>query len=297
MAELVHLSKTSSVDEIIEVLYKDAGVIIDNLIDQDEVEALNQDLSPYLKNDVFGRDEFTGFKTKRIGALIARSQACRKLALNKLINEVSDKYLSPFCDGYQLHFTSAVSIAPGESKQILHRDRGIWGGYLPRKVEPLMSTIWAASDFTKENGATQIVPGSHLWEKNRIPKKDEIAYAEMKQGSVLLYTGTVLHGGGENSSKKDVRTGIFLHYALNWLRQEENQYLSCPPDIAKDISPEIRSLIGYSKGGYILGFYSDPKDEKALFESVSPANMFKEITKDNFSSLPEPDDLIKKSTK
>ena len=84
---------------------------------------------------------------------------------------------------------------------------------------------------------------------------------------------------------------------MNWLRQEENQYLSCPPDIAKDISPEIRSLIGYSKGGYILGFYSDPKDEKALFESVSPANMFKDITEDNFSSLPEPDDLIKKSTK
>ena len=121
------------------------------------------------------------------------------------------------------------------------------GGYLPRKVEPLMSTIWAVTDFTKENGATQIVPGSHLWEKDRMPKDDEIAYAEMKAGSVLLYTGTVLHGGGENISKKDIRTGVFLHYALNWLRQEENQYLSCPPEIAKDISPEIRSLIGYSK--------------------------------------------------
>ena len=297
MAELVHLQNTSTAEDIIEVLNNDAGVIIDGLIDQKEVNLLNKDLAPYLKNDVFGRDEFTGFKTKRIGALIARSEACRKLALQPLVNEVSEKYLSPFCDGYQLHFTSAVSIGPGESKQILHRDRGIWGGYLPRRVEPLMSTIWAVTEFTKENGATQIVPGSHLWEKDRIPKANEIAYAEMKPGSVLLYTGTVLHGGGANSSKNDIRTGVFLHYALNWLRQEENQYLSCPPDIAKDISQEVRSLIGYSKGGYILGFYSDPKDKHAVYESVSPENMFKDEVMDRFSTIPNPEELVQKSTK
>ena len=297
MAELVHLQNTSTAEDIIEVLNNDAGVIIDGLIDQKEVSLLNKDLAPYLKNDVFGRDEFTGFKTKRIGALIARSEACRNLALQPLVNEVSEKYLSPFCDGYQLHFTSAVSIGPGESKQILHRDRGIWGGYLPRRIEPLMSTIWAVTQFTKENGATQIVPGSHLWEKDRIPKENEIAYAEMKPGSVLLYTGTVLHGGGSNSSKNDIRTGVFLHYALNWLRQEENQYLSCPPDIAKDIPQEVRSLIGYSKGGYILGFYSDPKDKHAVYESVSPENMFKDEVMDRFSTIPNPEELVQKSTK
>ena len=297
MAELVHLQNTSTAEDIIEVLNNDAGVIIDGLIDQKEVNLLNKDLAPYLKNDVFGRDEFTGFKTKRIGALIARSEACRNLALQPLVNEVSEKYLSPFCDGYQLHFTSAVSIGPGESKQILHRDRGIWGGYLPRRIEPLMSTIWAVTEFTKENGATQIVPGSHLWEKDRIPEENEIAYAEMKPGSVLLYTGTVLHGGGSNSSKNDIRTGVFLHYALNWLRQEENQYLSCPPDIAKDIPQEVRSLIGYSKGGYILGFYSDPKDKKAVYESVSPENIFKDEVLDRFSTIPNPEELVQKSTK
>ena len=297
MAELVHLQNTSTAEDIIEVLNNDAGVIIDGLIDQKEVNLLNKDLAPYLKNDVFGRDEFTGFKTKRIGALIARSEACRNLAMQPLVNEVSEKYLSPFCDGYQLHFTSAVSIGPGESKQILHRVRGIWGGYLPRKIEPLMSTIWAVTEFTKENGATQIVPGSHLWEKDRIPKENEIAYAEMKPGSVLLYTGTVLHGGGSNSSKNDIRTGVFLHYALNWLRQEENQYLSCPPDIAKDIPQEVRSLIGYSKGGYILGFYSDPKDKKAVYESVSPENIFKDEVLDRFSTIPNPEELVQKSTK
>ena len=106
-----------------------------------------------------------------------------------------------------------------------------------------------------------------------------------------------LHGGGQNKTTDESRTGVFLHYALNWLRQEENQYLSCPPDVAKDLSPEIRSLIGYSKGGYVLGFYSDPHDKTATYESVSPENMFKDRLIDDFSSLPDPTELVSKSTK
>ena len=297
MASLKHLNSDCSIDEILSLLESDAGLIIDNLMASDEIDKLNSELSPYLETDSYGRDDFTGYKTKRIGALIARSDSCRKLALNKKINQVSKEYLDPYGDGYQLHFTSAVCIGPGESKQILHRDRGIWGGYLPRKVEPLMSTIWAVTDFTRENGATQIVPGSHKWDKDRVPSEDEIAYAEMTAGSVLLYTGTVLHGGGENITSSEARTGVFLHYALNWLRQEENQYLSCPPDIAKDLSPEIRSLIGYSKGGYVLGFYSDPNDKSAVYESVSPENMFKAEVDDDFSLLPNPEELVSKSNK
>ncbi len=276
MADLKYLSSDTSADNIIEVLHDDAGVIIDNVLDSDFLEALNNELDPFLSHDNFGRDEFTGFKTKRIGALIARSEKCRELALDPLINESAKNF--------------------GESPQILHRDRGIWGGYLPRIVEPLFSTIWAASKFTKENGATQIVPGSHKWDKERLPQPDEIAYAEMDAGSVLIYTGTVLHGGGENVTSDEIRTGVFLHYAVNWIRQEENQYLSCPPEIAKGLSPELRSLIGYSKGGYVLGFYSDPYDDSAKHESVSPENMFSDSF-DRFSDIPDPKDLVNKSIK
>ena len=179
----------------------------------------------------------------------------------------------------------------------MHRDRGIWGGYLPRKIEPLIGTIWAMTEFTRENGATQVVPGSHLWDKDRKPSENEIATAEMSEGSVLIYTGTVLHGGGANISKSSHRTGIFLHYALNWLRQEENQYLSCPPHIAKTLSQDLRSLIGYSKGGYVLGFYSDPSNTEGMYESVSPENMFKTNSNDDvLDSLPSPEFLIDSSS-
>ena len=237
-------------------------------------DRLKAELSPYLAQSVYGQDKFTGFKTQRIGALIARSEACGDVALHPLMLASARQYLKDFCDDIQLHFTSAVAIAPGESAQILHRDRGIWGGYLPRKVEPLFSTIWALTPFTRDNGATQVVPGSHHWEKDRYPEPHEIAYAEMNAGSVLCYTGTVLHGGGANVTADEVRTGVFMHYALGWLRQEENQYLSCPPHHASKLSPALRALIGYSKGGYVLGFYSDPDDESGRQESVSPENMF-----------------------
>ena len=142
---------------------------------------------------------------------------------------------------------------------------------------------------------TQAVPGSHKWDKNREPLPEEIAYAEMKAGSVFIYTGSVLHGGGTNNTDSP-RLGVFLHYAPGWLRQEENQYLSCPPEIAKDFSPELRSLIGYSKGGYVLGFFSDPEDKEGKLESVSPEKIFGE-SKDKYETLVTPEELVRESTR
>ena len=290
-----HLKANSSIEEILEVIEQDAGVIIDNLLDKNQLKNISEDLKPYLVKTKEGQDDFTGFKTKRVGALMARSAECQNLALNPIINEVSKLFFEPHSDGYQLHFTSAIDIAPGESKQIPHRDRGVWGGYIPRKIETQLSTVWAIDDFTKENGATQVVPGSHKWDRDREPKEDEICYAEMKKGSVFIYTGSVIHGGGANNSNKN-RLGVFLHYAPSWLRQQENQYLSCPPHIAKDLTPELRSLIGYTKGGYVLGFYSDPEDKNGELESVSPEKMFGNF-KDKYGSINSADKLVSDSSK
>ena len=290
-----HLKANSSIEEILEVIEQDAGVIIDNLLDKNQLKNISEDLKPYLLKTKEGQDDFTGFKTKRVGALMARSAECQNLAINPIINEVSKLFFEPHSDGYQLHFTSAIDIAPGESKQIPHRDRGVWGGYIPRKIETQLSTVWAIDDFTKENGATQVVPGSHKWDRDREPKEDEICYAEMKKGSVFIYTGSVIHGGGANNSNKN-RLGVFLHYAPSWLRQQENQYLSCPPHIAKDLTPELRSLMGYTKGGYVLGFYSDPEDKNGELESVSPEKMFGNF-KDKYGSINSADKLVSDSSK
>ena len=295
MGEIKHVSMDTPIERILEILDEDAGLIIDNFLSDQNLESIKNDLKPYLNVTRNGQDEFTGFETKRVGALMARSKTCQDLALDPLINQMADSFLRPHCESYQLHFTSAIQIGPGESSQILHRDRGVWGGYIPRKIETQFSTVWAINDFTKENGATQVVPGSHKWHKDREPLPEEIAYAEMKAGSVFIYTGSVLHGGGTNVTEKP-RLGVFLHYAPSWLRQEENQYLSCPPEVAKDFSPELRSLIGYSKGGYVLGFFTDPEDKEGRLESVSPEKIFGE-SKDQYESLATPENLVKESTK
>ena len=295
MAEVKHVSIDTPIEEILNIIDEDAGIIIDDFLDSDQITSIKKDLEPYLATTRKGQDQFTGFETKRVGALMARSETCQQLALDPLINQMAASFLEPHCESYQLHFTSAIQIGPGESSQILHRDRGVWGGYIPRKIETQFSTVWAINDFTIENGATQLVPGSHKWDKNRQPEIDEIAYAEMKAGSVFIYTGSVLHGGGTNSTDES-RLGVFLHYAPSWLRQEENQYLSCPPEVAEKFSPELRSLIGYSKGGYVLGFFSDPNDKEGKLESVSPEKIFGE-SKDKFESLATPENLVKESTK
>ena len=294
-AQITHLPTSTTQEELLHYMAEDGAVIIDDVLRSEQLQALEHDLAPFLKKEVYGRDAFTGFNTQRIGALIARSRACGELALEPRVLDAARTYLAEHCDDVQLHFTSAVAIAPGESAQILHRDRGIWGGYVPRQVEPLFSTIWALTPFTQENGATQVVVGSHRWEKKRQPEPDEIAYAEMSPGSVLCYNGTVLHGGGANTSEDETRVGVFLHYTLNWLRQEENQYLSCPPEHAEHLTQELRALIGYAKGGYVLGFYSDPDDDSAQHESVSPENLFSQHRGD-FDVLPTEEQLVSQST-
>jgi hypothetical protein len=276
MAQIEHLSPDCSVADILAVLDRDGGVIVDTLLSADQLAQLNAELAPFIDAGDTGRDEFGGYRTKRIGALMARSAACGELALNPLVNAACAAFLGPFCDSYQLHFTQAVSIGPGETGQLLHRDRGVWGGHVPRAIETQFSTIWAANDFTHENGATRLVPGSHRWDSKRKPLPEEIASAEMKAGSVLLYTGTVIHAGGANDTRTN-RIGVLLHYTLGWLRQEENQYLSCPAEVAKALSPELRALMGYTKGGFTLGFFSEPTGPgQQGLELADPERLFGE---------------------
>ena len=273
MVEIAHVASVTPIEQICARLDADGAVIVDDVASADVLAALRAELDPYLHGVAHGRNDFAGFETKRVGALVARSPTCRDLVLDPMVNAICETVLGRHADGYQLHFTQAVSIGPGESAQVLHRDRGVWGGYVPRRIETQLSTIWAVTDFTRDNGATLLVPGSQQWEKDRQPEPHEIAAAEMMAGSVLVYTGTVMHGGGANVTEVN-RLGVLLHYTLNWLRQEENQYLSCPPDIAKDLSSELRALLGYSQGGTVLGFYSAPVGPGLGPEIASPERLF-----------------------
>lgn len=256
MPALQHLAADTPIEEIMAVLDRDGALILDEVLSPAETDALAAELRPYVEATEPGRDIFSGFKTTRTGALIARSPLTRKAVLDKRIRAICDAVLLPNCQRYQLHLTQLIRIMPGQPAQAIHRDRWAWGKHL-KGVEPQLNTIWAVTDFTAENGATQVVAGSIDWADERVAEPDEIGRAEMKKGSVLVYTGTVFHGGGANESDSD-RWGLNITYALGWLRQEENQYLSCPPEIARTLDPELQALIGYAMGSYALGYYTPP---------------------------------------
>ena len=268
MVQLVHVPAGVAPETLVAHLRQDGAVIIDGLLAQDRLNQVMAEVGPYIDATPTGRDRFTGEATTRTGALVARSPACRELIMDPLVTAACDLFLLPACDRYQLHLTQAIRIRPGQAKQPLHRDRLAWGGFL-ESVEPQLNTIWAMTDFTKENGATQVVPGSADWPKERRAQPDEIAYAEMNAGSVLVYTGSVIHGGGENVTQAD-RIGLNLTYCLGWLRQEENQYLSCPPAIARTLDPKLQALLGYSMGSYALGYFTPPLPPGEGPEAVPP---------------------------
>ena len=256
MTQLQHLSADAESSAIVAAVQQDGAVILDDVLSEGFIAALREETDPYMEHTSNGEDHFAGHHTTRTGGLLVRSEKCRELIEHQTILNPCNEFLAPYCERVQLHLTQIIRIRPGETAQTIHRDRWAWGKHLSH-LEPQFNTIWAITDFTPENGATQVVPGSTQWPDDQEIQPEQITQAEMKAGSVLVYSGSVFHGGGSNTSDQD-RIGINITYALGWLRQEENQYLSCPPELAKDLSPTLQGLAGYAMGQYALGYFTPP---------------------------------------
>lgn len=284
MPTLKHLSPDTSSKAIADTLREDGALIIDDAMNASALAQLKREIMPYVEATPTGADDFTGRRTTRTGALAARSAACRELIMDARMTGACADFLLPFADRYQLHLTQLIRIMDGQGRQPLHRDRLAWGGFLRADIEPQLNTIWAVTDFHEANGATQVVPGSNHWADAREATPDEIGYAEMAAGSVLVYSGSVIHAGGANRSGAD-RMGLNITYCLGWLRQEENQYLACPPEIAKDFDPELRALLGYAMGSYALGYFTPPLPPGEGPEVVPPEFLFGETDRSWGDSL------------
>jgi hypothetical protein len=268
--QVATLAPDTKASEIVSAMQSDGACIVRDVLPPETLERLNADLEPWIDRSQTGADDFTGRRTKRTGALVARCPECRPIVTHPLILEAANEFLGPYCERIQLHLTQTIDILPGQGVQILHRDRLAWGGYIPKLIEPQFNTIWALTDFTEENGATHVVPGSHEWPLDRNPESlSESVQAAMPRGSVLCYSGTVIHGGGANRSDA-ARVGLNITYCLGWLRQEENQFLSCPPHIAKELEPALTDLLGYTMGNYALGYYSHPEMVEGLPDTLPP---------------------------
>jgi hypothetical protein len=260
MSELNHLPPTASDEEVTGCLRRDGYVIIDRLASPELMDQIAEEMGPYIESTPYGRDDFVGKLTQRTGSMIARSPASRQLIMNPTILGTAEGFLS-HATAFQLHLTQVITLRPGSPAQPIHRDQLAWDFFpFPDYYEVQCNTLWAMSDYTEEMGATRIVPGSHkLPDGEKFVQADSLA-AEMERGSVLLYSGKIYHGGGANVTESQVRQALNITYAVGWVRQEENQYLSTPIEVAKTLDEDLLRVMGYQVGAFAMGYIRDFED-------------------------------------
>lgn len=252
-------SKGSATDDIVRALMKDGGVIVTNQASPELMDKVADELRPHFDDQGHKfKNDFNGYTTLRLAGILALSRASAELIGHARVMEVADAVLKPHCESYRLGSSTGIEIHPGEEDQVLHRDDDFYVIRVPG-VEYQISVMWALDDFTNENGATRVIPGSQGTRPLSDFDEADVVQAAMTKGSALFYLGTTVHGGGANKSSAP-RSGLINTYSLGWLRQEENQYLTIPREVADSYPENIRRLMGYQVHGEHLGVYPDDPD-------------------------------------
>jgi ectoine hydroxylase-related dioxygenase (phytanoyl-CoA dioxygenase family) len=259
-------SATESSDRIAKDLREHGAVIVEGVLDSDLLARFNDELDPILEATSPERsylnpliDFFYGKHVRQITGVAARSRIFGEEVLcHPFYAAICDDVLGPSCARYQLNVAQVMDRGPGADQQILHRDEDVWI-HLPRPhPEVQVASVIALVDFTADIGATVVVPGSNHWDRERSPEPGELVCAEMPAGSAVVYLGSTLHAGGRNSSEDRWRRGMHMSFVVGWLRTEDNNYLSAPPDVVRKLPRRSQELLGYAAhdavdvgGGYL----------------------------------------------
>jgi ectoine hydroxylase-related dioxygenase (phytanoyl-CoA dioxygenase family) len=246
---LQRLGPDATVDDLGGSLDEHGYALVEGVLSPDDVEARRAALADLFAATPRGRNVFEGFHTQRVYAVFAKTRAFDDLALHPLLGAALDQALG---EHYQLSAPVALQIGPGETAQVLHRDEDIYP--LPRPHAPVVvNSMWALCDFTEANGATRLIPGSHRWDPDRRPDEHEVVQATMPAGSMLVYLGGMVHGGGANTTGSP-RPGMLLEYVVSWLRPQETQLVAVPPEIVRTLPERLQELLGYNVYPPFLGY-------------------------------------------
>jgi hypothetical protein len=267
--------------QFVGALLRDGAVIVHDLLAPDVVEAINAEVQPFV--DLADPDmrhlnpgvQIFHAQTRHVSGLAGKSPTfATEVMVHPLLMALCDAILGPSCARYQLNLAHLLERLPGAGDQFWHQDEIVWNLVPEPKPELQLASVIALVDFTTENGATRVFPGSHLWEAGRYPTNDEAVVAEMPAGSAIVYLGSTFHGGGAHSGR-EARRGVHLSYTLGWLRTEENNYLAVPPELACRLPRQCQEVLGYAvhdaieRGGGYLGML-DLRDPIELFQEGWP---------------------------
>jgi len=248
--ELQHLTRDVGSQQIWAALDADGGVIVDAFVPEALLAQIRSEIQPVIAAHPSGSQDdrsfwrdFHGVATKRITGLASFSKGWVELLCDPLYQELGDRYLG--ADDYYLNTGQLICIGPGETPQLLHRDEQNWPAAAGREEELTITAIFALTDFTEDNGATVVVPGSHRWPVERDVQPEERGRATMQAGSALLYSGKILHGGGANVSRDRWRIGLHAGFVRGWLRAEENHQLTTSLEVARTLPERAQKLLGF----------------------------------------------------
>lgn len=252
----------ATVDKTVEEVHEIGFSYFEDFITPEEVDQLREDLAPIF--DIIGnRDNdnratgWLGNQTVHIPNLFARTRACDELAIHPVLLKIVRGVLGPL---FQMSAGTLMSPGPGAEPQGFHQDDGHWP--IPRPHVPLVCNIFIVlDDFTVENGATRLVPGSHKLAEANTENPDYVQL-EMPAGSFGIWDGAVVHAGGGNTTKNEFRRTINLNYNLSWLRQQENQYLGVSHERLLEMPERLQRILGYQRFSMLGGGvdYQDPLD-------------------------------------
>jgi hypothetical protein len=262
-------------------LEADGAVIVTDLLPARVVAAVNAEVQPFV--DAADPDmrhlnpgvQFFHAQTRHVSGLAGKSPTfATEVMVHPLFMALCDSILGPSCARYQLNLAHLLERLPGATDQFWHQDQLVWNLVPEPKPELQLASVIALVDFTADNGATRVFPGSHRWEPGRYPRADEAVTAEMEAGSAIVYLGSTFHGGGAHRGTEP-RRGVHLSYTLGWLRTEENNYLAVPPEVACRLPRQCQEVLGYAvhdaieRGGGYLGML-DMRDPVEMFSEGWP---------------------------
>jgi len=273
MPELTRLDARAEVADICSALDADGVVIVENFYDGDWLARYNGQVQPFIDShkrtytgvDVF--DDFLGHHTVRLQGLPAKTPALIDALVDPRMLAVMDHLLLPVCTDYILSAAELIEIRKSETAQRLHTDNNSWPTAIQGMGPLCVNAMIALTDYTPDNAATLVVPGSHLWSKGRVPLPEDIHPAAMPAGSVAFFSGETIHAGGTSTSES-IRRGLSVSSCAGWLRPVENCYLNLTVDQVKAMPERAQELLGYDvydgtgRGNGVLGYYEmgNPKD-------------------------------------
>src|SRR5579883_3207642 len=244
---------------------EDGYTILERAIEPELVAALLADLErlEHEHRIVPASNPFEGTRTVRIYNLLVHGPLYERIPVHEAVLPVVEGVLDPGCLVSSL---SSIAIDPGEVAQPIHSDDQLIP--LPKPHPPIIcNTMWAITDFTEENGATRLCPGTHTSDHSPNPLEhyDSIP-AEMSKGSVLVWVGSLWHGGGANRTTER-RVGIAMNYCAGFIRQQENQQLGLPLELVRTFEPRLQELCGFGLYRGLIGHIDKQVPAKLLLGS------------------------------